>query len=131
VENALFPKRLKSPRTNRNLTQEELGRQINVTKVSVSGYESGNRSPDIETLQKIADVLDTSVDYLLGREGVSNSDVPPEQAEFLKWVEDNLEGTFFYDFHKSPEEQKEEMMETLRMVWEMERKKTERRKGKE
>lgn len=62
-----FPKRLKLLRTNKKMTQEELGKKINVTKVSVSGYESGNRKPDIETTQKIADFFEVSVDYLLGR----------------------------------------------------------------
>ena len=49
------------------MTQEELGKKINVTKVSISGYENGNRTPDMETLQKIAEVFDVSIDYLLGR----------------------------------------------------------------
>jgi len=49
------------------MTQEQLGKKINVTKVSISGYENGTRSPDVETLQKIAEVFDVSIDYLLGR----------------------------------------------------------------
>lgn len=63
----LFPQRLKKLRQQRKLTQEDLGKLINVTKVSISGYENGNRTPDMETLQKIADVLEVSLDYLLGR----------------------------------------------------------------
>lgn len=62
-----FPARLKRLRLKHKLTQEQLGKKINVTKVSISGYENGTRSPDIETLQKIADVFDVSIDYLLGR----------------------------------------------------------------
>jgi transcriptional regulator with XRE-family HTH domain len=62
-----FPNRLKKLRIERNLTQEQLGNKINVTKVSISGYENGNRTPDMETLQKIADTLEVSIDYLLGR----------------------------------------------------------------
>lgn len=63
----LFSTRLKKLRQQRKLTQEDLGKLINVTKVSISGYENGNRTPDMETLQKIADVLEVSLDYLLGR----------------------------------------------------------------
>ncbi|OXS77917.1 hypothetical protein B1B05_09935 [Domibacillus enclensis] len=63
----LLGERLKSLRKERKLTQEELGKRVNVTKVSISGYENGKRSPDTETLQKLADFFDVSTDYLLGR----------------------------------------------------------------
>lgn len=62
-----FPHRLRELRKEKKLTQEELGSKINVTKVSVSGYENGNRNPDTETLQKLADYFNVSTDYLLGR----------------------------------------------------------------
>jgi transcriptional regulator with XRE-family HTH domain len=63
----LFPSNLKNLRLNHNMSQEELGKQINVTKVSISGYESGNRTPDVETLIAIADVFNVSLDSLCGR----------------------------------------------------------------
>ncbi len=63
----MLGKRLKRLRSEKKITQEELGKQINVTKVSVSGYENGNRSPDTETLQRLASFFNVSVDYLLGR----------------------------------------------------------------
>jgi len=62
-----FPSRLRALRLKHKMTQEQLGKKINVTKVSISGYENGTRTPDLETLQKIADVFDVTVDYLLGR----------------------------------------------------------------
>lgn len=64
----MLGERLKKLRMSRTMTQEQLGKIINVTKVSISGYENGNRSPDTETLQKIADFFDVSTDYLLGRD---------------------------------------------------------------
>ena len=73
-----FPKRLRSLRLGHKLTQEELGKKINVTKVSVSGYENGNRVPDMETLQKIAEVFDVQVDYLLGR---TDDPTPPKKSK--------------------------------------------------
>jgi transcriptional regulator with XRE-family HTH domain len=79
-----FQSRLKELRKHRKLTQEELGNVINVTKVSISGYENGNRTPDTETLQKLADFFEVSVDYLLGR-----SEAPVETEGVSK-------GNFFY-----------------------------------
>lgn len=60
--------RLKSLRKEQKMTQQELGSIIHVSKVSISGYENGNRSPDITTLLLIADYFEVTTDYLLGRE---------------------------------------------------------------
>lgn len=71
-----FPSRLKQLRISHKMTQQELGKKINVTKVSISGYEKGNRHPDLETIQKIADVFQVSVDFLLDREDEGRDDYP-------------------------------------------------------
>ena len=85
-----FPARLKALRLQHGMTQEQLGKKINVTKVSISGYENGTRSPDIETLQKIAEVFGVSTDYLLGR--TDNIDIYEEfrriHESIPKWGED-------------------------------------------
>ncbi|HEO8422653.1 helix-turn-helix domain-containing protein [Niallia sp. FSL W8-0635] len=62
-----FPERLRYLRKSANISQQTLGDAMNVTKVSISGYETGNRKPDTDTLQKLADYFDVSTDYLLGR----------------------------------------------------------------
>lgn len=62
-----FGERLKKLRTSKRLTQEELGKIVHVSKVSISGYERGERSPDRETLTDLADYFEVSTDYLLGR----------------------------------------------------------------
>ena len=58
-------KRLKELRTIMGLTQKQLGDLANVTKVSICGYEKGNRTPNIETLMDIANILNTTPNYLL------------------------------------------------------------------
>lgn len=62
-----FPVRLRYIRKLRNMTQEMVAEKLNVSKAAVSGYESGKRFPDMGTLSKISDVLNCSVDYLLGK----------------------------------------------------------------
>ncbi|MBC1358309.1 helix-turn-helix domain-containing protein [Listeria booriae] len=59
--------RIKKLRKDKKLTQTELAKKINLTHVSISGYERGTRLPDTETLGKLSDVLETTTDYLLGR----------------------------------------------------------------
>ena len=61
-----FKVRLKRLRKQAVLTQQDVGDQIGVSKVAVSGYENGIRTPEIETLIKIAELFETSIDYLVG-----------------------------------------------------------------
>lgn len=71
--NQFLGKRLKQLRKEKKITQIELGERINVTHVSISGYESGNRFPDINTLERLADYFNVQIDYLLGRVQVDRS----------------------------------------------------------
>jgi transcriptional regulator with XRE-family HTH domain len=59
--------RLSELRNDKGLTQDELESIILKGKGSVSRYEKGARQADYETLVKLADYFDVSVDYLLGR----------------------------------------------------------------
>lgn len=53
--------------SQRNITQKQLGDGIGVSAGNISDWKSGRAAPGIEVLPKIADYLDCSVDYLLGR----------------------------------------------------------------
>ena len=59
--------RFKELRIKRNITQVDLAKQINVKQETISAYESGKALPSADALVKIADYLNTSTDYLLGR----------------------------------------------------------------
>lgn len=67
----LIGSRLKELRLQKGYTQEKLGKIVNVTKVSISCYEKEKRSPDLETFELLVDALDTTPDYLLGRDIVA------------------------------------------------------------
>lgn len=103
-----FPARLRQVRLERKLTQEQLGKHIQVTKVSISCYENGSRTPDMETLQRIADVLDVSVDYLLGR-------TPTVKVDEQLAKEDPKVCVFLEEVLKAPKECRDE----LRKIWEI------------
>ena len=55
--------RLRKLRKERKLTQEQLGKAIHVSKVSISGYESGERTPDTDNLKRLADFFDNGLPY--------------------------------------------------------------------
>ncbi|EGT4599386.1 XRE family transcriptional regulator [Clostridioides difficile] len=62
-----FGQRLKEIRVQKNLTGEELGKILNVTKVAISNWESGRRFPNQDILISIADYFNISLDFLLCR----------------------------------------------------------------
>ncbi|ADI02591.1 transcriptional regulator, XRE family [Syntrophothermus lipocalidus DSM 12680] len=57
--------RIKQLREERGLTQEQLGKILNVQKAAISKYEKGHTLPDSEALKKLAKFFNVSVDYLL------------------------------------------------------------------
>ena len=62
----LLAKRIKELRLEKNLTQEELGKLINVTKVSICCYENGTRTPTMDTLIDLANELNVDLGYFFG-----------------------------------------------------------------
>jgi transcriptional regulator with XRE-family HTH domain len=71
-----FGDRLKLLRKERlktdGLTQEKLGNMFNVEKGTVSNWENGNRTPDLQIVSKLADLFNVSADYLIGRTDIRN-----------------------------------------------------------
>jgi transcriptional regulator with XRE-family HTH domain len=65
----VLSKRLKLIRQHRGFTQRQLAKMLNVSPSTIALYETGNRSPDPAMLKRLADFLDCSVDWLLGRVG--------------------------------------------------------------
>jgi len=121
---ASFGQRLLELRKHRNLKQRELAELMGISLRAWQYYESGEKRPDYEGLLKLADFFEVSLDYITGKtdeKKIYSSDRGLE-AEFLKWVEENLEEEFYYDFDASPEEAKAQMMADLRYLWEREKK---------
>lgn len=61
---------LKALREAAAISQKQLAEVIGVSQQSINKYENHNIEPDIETLIRIADYFDTSVDYLIGHTSV-------------------------------------------------------------
>lgn len=68
--------RIRQLRVKHGLTMAELGKRVGCSEASISYYELGKREAKYETLLKLAEVLDTSVDYLLGNESTDSSPSP-------------------------------------------------------
>lgn len=81
-----FGKKLKALRQQSKLTQEQLAKQIGVTKSVISFYELRERTPSPEVLVKLASVFHVSTDYLLGIEKSKVLDITGLDAEDEKVV---------------------------------------------
>lgn len=64
--------RIKELRKQNGMTQASLAKVLKVSDRTVGFYETGGRDPDTDTLIKLADFFDVSVDYLLGRSDIRN-----------------------------------------------------------
>ena len=75
-----FSELLKQCRKKQGISQAELASKLGVTQQAVGKWESGKSSPDPGTVARIAELLNTTADYLLGLyRPVSNVSAPEER----------------------------------------------------
>lgn len=60
--------RLREARDRRTLTQAELAQRAGLQTSAISHFESGRRNPSFDNIRRLADALDVTTDYLLGRD---------------------------------------------------------------
>lgn len=63
----MFSNQLKKLRKERGLTQEQLASLLNISKSAISMYENGNREPNFETEELIADFFNVNISVLRGK----------------------------------------------------------------
>jgi transcriptional regulator with XRE-family HTH domain len=63
----VFPSRLKAARDLRGWNQAELAAKANMPPSSIAHFEAGSRKPSFDTLKRLAEALEVTTDYLLGR----------------------------------------------------------------
>ncbi len=97
-----FKKVFKHLRQARGLTQEELAKQLHVSRSRIGMYETGERQPDFDTLEMIADFFNVDTDYLLGR--TDKTTIVPESyylnadaKEYAQFLFDNPEYLVLFD----------------------------------
>ncbi len=74
-----FGNRLKTLREQQGIKQGQFADMIGISRQSMSNYESGKHSPDVDVIIKMAHALNCSTDYLMGLTEHSNSS---KQIEF-------------------------------------------------
>lgn len=93
---------VKKLRENKGISLEELARRVGVAKSTLSRYENGQREFPINDLGRYAEVLDTTVEYLLGIEKEKSGLLIPLIGTICAgnglMAEQNIEGYVHYPF---------------------------------
>jgi transcriptional regulator with XRE-family HTH domain len=63
----MFPERLRLAREHRGLNQSDLAKRASLQASAISHFETGTRKPSFDNLRRLADALDVTTDYLIGR----------------------------------------------------------------
>jgi transcriptional regulator with XRE-family HTH domain len=87
-----FGQRIRTLRVKKGLSQKVFAKMVGMRGATLSRYENDKRLYQWDTLIKIADALDTSIDYLVGRTNISISiqrlthgaDAPSDEISFLE-----------------------------------------------
>lgn len=78
-------------REQKNMTQEQLGKLVNLSQQTIDHYEKGRARPSIDTVSLLADIFSVSTDYLLGHDADRQHINDDEALEYLD------------ELHKRPE----------------------------
>ena len=63
--NKEIARRLSELRKDKGITQNELAEMLGVSRTTVANYETGNRTPEYDTLARLADIYQVSCDYII------------------------------------------------------------------
>ena len=112
-----FGKILRELRNNSKLTQTELANSLGLAFSTISMYERGEREPDFETLEAIADYFNVSMDFLLGNSSknlfkkeleptllhLENGSKPDFSVSSEPFIATNREMKMIMNYRKKPE----------------------------
>lgn len=83
----MLSQRLRNSRKFKKLTQEQLAYKVQTQKTTISNYETGYSAPSNEMLKDLANTLDVSVDYLLGRTDIPKNTLTDNVRLFVDSLE--------------------------------------------
>jgi len=83
----MLNERLKNLRLAKGLTLQQVGDVFGISKASISSWESGRSHPDHKKLEKLAELLGTTVQFLVaGNIDHTNVSTPANKVPFIEWT---------------------------------------------
>jgi len=97
-------KRIQEQRKQIGLTQAQLASKIEISHTQLTRYESKNIQPPADVLQRLANVFDVSIDYLVNGNKSDKVEQTLKDAELIKQ---------FKQLDKMPEDEKKSILKVL------------------
>ena len=88
-KNALFPTQLRKLRKEKGVSQEELSKELGISKSTLGLWETGDTLPDARSLHDLAVYYNVSADYLLGLAELKTPDIDIQKACKLTGLSDD------------------------------------------
>lgn len=95
-----LPANISKLRKEHSMTQEQLAEALGVTFASVSKWERGVATPELNLIAEMADLFEVSIDALLGYE-FRNNDRENVIARLKQYVHDRNNEDVFFDVEKA------------------------------
>lgn len=99
--------KLKKLRTEKKLSQKDIAEYLGITQQAYANYERQARQADYDTLKKLSNFFDVSVDYLLGQTDAPQTLSLDEQME-------GIEFALYGEMKDLTDEQKQEILDYVR-----------------
>ena len=107
-----FGDNLKDLREAQHITQSQLAEYLQVSRPTIAGYETKNRQPDFEKLEKIADFFQVSIDFLIS--GTESANV---ELHMNKQIDENeLEHDVIMAYRKLSLESKQDTLKYVELL---------------
>lgn len=103
---AKFNEMLKYLRQRAGYSQQDLADLLKISKSTIGMYEQGRRNPDYETLEKIADIFNVDMNFLMGgktKESTPEYYINPETAKLAQELFDNPDMRVLFDAARDSE----------------------------
>lgn len=65
-----YTERIKDLMNEERISQAELARSVGISQSAVCNWLNGKKEPSIDSLWRLADFFDVSVDYIIGRKEI-------------------------------------------------------------
>lgn len=113
----IIAKRIKSLRTEKGLSQQELADELGIGRSTLANYEQAKREPNFETLENIADFFNVDMNYLTGFSDIYNLTELSCNTPIPSWFREDLdEEDRIKKYLEFKEAEKEDSMASSRYI---------------
>ena len=96
-----FANVFKQIRIKHGLTQQQMADKLGVSRSTIGMYENGEREPNFETLELIADFFNVDMNYLIGKKSdVEDYYLNPETKQIAQEIYDNPDMRSLFDMSR-------------------------------